>query len=388
MKVFYDYQIFQQQIYGGISRYFYELIKGIDADHAHNHKYILPLSSSSNSYIKDIPSIAQNITAGSDYYHQFLNGVEFPGKWRVYQTWSKFFPENALKNQKLTIESLQRESFDLFHPTDVDDYFLRYLKGRPFVITVHDMIDEYFPEYSFHVHSTYKTSVKENLIRKASGIIAVSESTKKNIIDRFDIDGSKIKVIYHGVSDFDRDQTMPDRIVQEKYFLYVGKRTHYKNFYFFLQCIQSLLLDDPSLKVVCAGSPFNKTELDYFLDLGITGNILYIDANDIKLSNLYRHAVAFVYPSLYEGFGMPVLEAFRNGCPIILSNTSSLPEVAGNAGLYFDPKDINSVKTAVYQVLQDERLRQELIRKGFERMKLFSWKKTVEETISFYNTLI
>jgi glycosyltransferase involved in cell wall biosynthesis len=147
-------------------------------------------------------------------------------------------------------------------------------------------------------------------------------------------------------------------------------------------------LEDPSLRIVCAGSPFSKLELDYFRDLKIQKNIRHINASDNMLSNLYKNAVAFVYPSLYEGFGMPVLEAFKNGCPIILSNTSSLPEVAGEAGLYFSPKNIISVKTAVHKVLNDERLRQDLIRKGFERIKQFSWKRTVDETVSFYKTLV
>ena len=388
MKVFYDYQIFQQQIYGGISRYFYELINGIEVDHNNNIQYVLPLKHSSNSYIKNIDAVAKGIKSGSDYYNQFLGKVEFPGKWRLFQAWNKLSPKRILENQELTISALQKQDFDLFHPTDFSNYFLNHIKDRPFVITIHDMIDEYFPEYSFHVHSTYKTSVKEQLIRKASGIIAISASTKKDIIDRFNVDEAKIKVIYHGVSDFDSNNSITDRLIVEKYFLYLGKRTHYKNFYFFLQCIQSFLLEDPSLRIVCVGSPFGKLELDYFKDLKIQKSIRHINASDNMLGNLYKNAVAFVYPSLYEGFGMPVLEAFKNGCPVILSNTSSLPEVAGEAGLYFNPKNIISVKTAVHKVLNDERLRQDLIRKGFERMKQFSWKRTVDETVSFYKTLV
>ncbi len=386
MRIFYDYQIFQQQIYGGISRYFYELMKGIDGIQKSDYQYILPLVESSNAYITRIPSVAKSILSGSDYYHQFLGGIEFPGKWKLFQQWNKFFPKATLRNQLLTINALKNKDFDLFHPTDVNDYFLQHLGGRPFVVTIHDMIDEYFPEYLFHVHSTYKTSIKEKLVKKAAGIIAVSESTKQKIIERFNIDDRKIKVIYHGVSDF-KDHSS-SQLISGKYFLYIGKRTHYKNFYFFIQCVQSFLKEDPALKIVCTGSPFNKAELDYFSDLGVLNNISYIDADDTKLSNLYQHAIAFVYPSLHEGFGMPILEAFKNGCPTILSNTTSLPEVAGNAALYFDPKSIESVKTAIYQIINDIDLRFDLIQRGNERVKLFSWQKTIQETMSFYNAII
>jgi glycosyltransferase involved in cell wall biosynthesis len=248
------------------------------------------------------------------------------------------------------------------------------------------LIDEYFPEYSFHVHSDYKTSIKKKIIERATGIIAISESTKKDIVERFNTDPNKIKVIYHGVSEFETDEENT-RIVPEQYFLFVGKRTHYKNFYFFIQCIESFLIKDPTLKVVCVGAKFNNLEIQYFKDLKVLENIKYINADDSMLGNLYRYAVAFVYPSLYEGFGMPILEAFKNSCPVLLSNTSSLPEIAGEAALYFNPKDINSVKASIYKILNDESFRDNLIKKGIERVKKFSWNTTVEQTLQFYRAL-
>jgi glycosyltransferase involved in cell wall biosynthesis len=330
--------------------------------------------------------VAKNIRSGSDYYHQFLMGIEFPGKWMLYQKWIKTFPGGSLRNQKNTIEILKHESFDIFHPTDVDDYFLEYLGDRPLVITIHDMIDEYFPEYSFHVHSNYKSSIKQKLVERASGIIAVSESTKHDLIERFNVDEKKIKVIYHGVSELEEE---PDDapLLTEKYFLYVGKRVHYKNFYFFLQCVQSFLKKDKSLKIVCVGAPFNKVELEYFNDLNIADNLIFMNASDKVLGNLYRNARAFVYPSLYEGFGIPILEAFKYGCPVILSNASSLPEVAGDAGLYFHPKDIHSVQQAFVAVMEDDNQRELMIKKGYNRLRNFSWKKTVASTIDFYKDI-
>jgi len=386
MRIFYDYQIFQQQVFGGISRYFFELISGIETDHA-DVEYRLPLISSSNSYIKNIPAVAKGIRSESDYYSQFLGGAEFPGKWKLYQAWTQRFPGNQLQNQNATIDALKHQSFDLFHPTDVHDYFLPYLNNRPFVITVHDMIDEYFPEYSFHVHSNYKTSVKAKLIQKAKGIIAVSYATRNDILNRFEVDENKIKVIHHGTSNFVTAKNIIEPLVKEKYFLFVGKRTHYKNFYFLLQCLQSIL-QGSGVKVVCAGSAFNSAEQEYLKDLALEQHVMAMNADDEKLANLYQHAVAFIYPSLYEGFGMPVLEAFKNKCPVLLSNTSSLPEVAGDAALYFNPKDMYGLRSCAERILTDKKLREDLIAKGTERIKLFSWKKTLDETLSFYQTLI
>jgi len=384
MIVSYDYQIFEHQIYGGISRYFYELIKGLE-QHP-DVSYSLPLKQSSNHYIKRIPSIANGIKSGSDYYNQFLFGTEFRGKWTLFQRWNQLFPQAVTANRRHAIEVFKSGAFDIFHPTDLSDYFLDYIGNKPFVVTIHDMIDEYFPEYSFHVHSNYQTSVKENLIKKAAGIIAVSESTKRDILHRFNVDEKKIKVIYHGVSELE-DQHTDSRLIVDNYFLYVGKRAHYKNFYFFLQCIQSLLTKDRSLKIVCAGPPFNKIESTYFNDLGIVENLIHVDADDRVLGNLYQHALAFVYPSLYEGFGIPILEAFKFGCPVILSNSSSLPEVAGDAGIYFTPKDIGSVRQAVQLVMRDKALRTEIIQKGYARLQNFPLKKMVDQTVAFYKSI-
>lgn len=384
MIISYDYQIFEHQIYGGISRYFYELIKGLEQ---HNEvTYSLPLKKSSNQYIKKIPSIAAGIESGSDYYNQFMFGTEFRGKWALFQQWTQLFPQVITANRRQAIEVLKLGDFDIFHPTDISDYFLQHIGNKPFVVTIHDMIDEYFPEYSFHIHSNYQTSVKENLIKKAAGVIAVSESTKRDILQRFDVDERKIKVIHHGVSELD-NQSSAIRIITDNYFLYVGKRVHYKNFYFFLQCIQPILKKDRSLKIVCAGAPFNKIESAYFNDLEIAENLVHVYADDHALGNLYQHALAFVYPSLYEGFGIPLLEAFKFGCPVILSNTSSLPEIAGDAGIYVNPKDIGSIRDAVQLVMKDDSLRQEMIKKGYARIQHFSLKKTVEQTVAFYKSI-
>ncbi|HEY8934464.1 MAG TPA: glycosyltransferase family 1 protein [Cyclobacteriaceae bacterium] len=386
MKLFYDYQIFEHQKYGGISRYYYELLKGIES--SKDTQFLLPLLKSDNHYLSQMPSIASQLKGSSDFYKKFMWGIEFPGKWLLYKQRNKYFPQFISENRKHTINALKNQAFDIFHPTDLDDYFLEYIGSRPFVVTVHDMIDEYFPEYSFHVHSTYKTSVKERLINKAAGIIAVSESTKAFLLQRFSIQENKIRVIYHGYSELSNSADLSKPIIDGEYLLFVGKRVHYKNFYFLLQCIKPLLKKYPDLKIVCVGSPFNTTEKDYLIDLGLDGNVFHVNADDSTLGNLYCFAKAFVYPSLQEGFGMPILEAFNYNCPVLLSDNSSLPEVAGDAALYFNAKDISSVQQAILKILTDTKLRDQLIEKGRDRLKLFSWQNTVNQTLDFYRSLL
>lgn len=384
MKILYDYQIFEHQVHGGISRYFYQLMEAMRV--SAGMTYELPLQYSSNQYVLSIPELSGQLKGPSDFYRQFLNGTEFKGKWTLFQLHSRLFPRQLKVNQQLSIEALGKQQFDIFHPTDLHDYFLPSIGNKPFVITIHDMIDEIYPEYGFHVHSTYRSSLKETLIKKASAIIAVSENTKRDILARFSVPEKKIKVIYHGASEL-TEATSNSPLVTSPYFLFVGKRVHYKNFYFLLQCAQPLLLANRDLKIICVGPGFNAKETAYFRDLGVIDQILHFNASDAMLANLYQHATAFVYPSLYEGFGMPVLEAFQKNCPVITSQTSSLPEVAGDAALYIDPKSIVSLRHALQTMLTDVGIRQTLIQKGNEQLKRFSWLTTAHQTFELYKSL-
>jgi glycosyltransferase involved in cell wall biosynthesis len=384
MKVFYDHQIFEHQQYGGISRYYSRLIS--HTKDRSDVNYILSLINSSNQYLKEIPEVAATLSGDSDYYHKFLGGLEFPGKWKLYQQRNKWLPGRIRKNLNYSEKMLREASFDLFHPTDFDNYFLKYIGNRPFVVTVHDMIDEYFPEYSFHVHSNYKTSIKEQLIKKAAGVIAVSHSTKHDLLERFSVDEKKIRVIHHAADEMPIYSYEP--IMSGCYFLFVGKRSHYKNFYFFLQAIQPFLLNDREIKIVCVGAPFNGKEYAFFRDLQIEASVINMSADDSTLGNLYKYARAFVYPSLYEGFGLPILEAFQCECPVMVSNTSSLPEIAGDAALFFSPKDIHSVRSAFKRMLTDDFMRKDLIEKGRQQLQKFSWRATSEQTFDFYKSIV
>ena len=354
MKIQYDHQIFSMQKYGGISRYFANLHSGITA--LEGYESNLGLLFSDNAYLKN-----ERLPA------QLLNSlVKKPSRRYKYNKWySKYL--------------LGQSNFDVFHPTFYHPYFLKSLK-RPFVLTVHDMINELFPEY--YATDPF-TGYKAQLIAKADHIIAISESTKRDIKKFFDVDDQKISVIHlsnyvHVTPDSPGDS-------QGEYILFVGDRFGYKNFDLFLKAAAPLLLDH-AVKLICAGGgAFKADEIELINKLKVADHVRQISVGDIELAQLYKNAIAFIYPSLYEGFGLPVLEALANNCPLIVSNTSSLPEVAGDAAEYFDPADKEAITSAIDKVINNKTLQQELRVKGAARVKLFSFETCLQKTLQVYN---
>ncbi len=363
MKVLYDHQIFSAQNYGGVSRYFFELMncfnryKEVDFE--------LALSYSNNYYLKNAP---------------FSNHKTFSGKKR---RWGLL----DFINKKNSKGALKEKDFDIFHPTYYDPYFLKYLNRKPFILTIYDMIHELYPQ----LFSDDTSEWKRLLAQKAAKIISISENTKRDIIKFYNIDENKIKVIYLGSSlKINDNLIVPDIKLPENFILFIGSRIGYKNFDLFIHAITPLLKSSEDLYVVCVGSgKFSEVESYLFDELNIKGRVLQYSIDDETLPYFYQKAIAFVFPSLYEGFGIPVLESFSCGCPVVLSNASSFPEVAGDAAIYFDPKDESSVREAVSIVVQGgEKVRKDLQFKGLEQLKKFSWEKTAKETIDVYKKFL
>ena len=143
------------------------------------------------------------------------------------------------------------------------------------------------------------------------------------------------------------------------------------------------------VSLVCAGSAgFNDSEINSFKKLNIQKQVHHFVMSDSTLPTLYGKALCFIFPSLYEGFGIPILEAFSNRCPVILSNKSSFPEVAGDAALYFDPQSEDSIRMCVTKLLDDERARDTLIRRGSERVNIFSAENMAEKTLDVYQSVL
>lgn len=358
MKVLFDHQIFSMQKYGGISRYFANLHCSLDARGASESK--LGLLFTGNAYLKN-----QQLPAAS------IN---------------KFIKKSSLRfeyNKWYCNYLLRQNSFDVLHPTYYYPYFLKSLK-KPFVLTVHDMINELFPEY---FATDPITKYKGVLIERADHIIAISECTKNDIRKFYNINDDKISVIHHGYQMHITDRQPDKYTIEGDYILFVGDRYGYKNFDPFIKTAAPVILKH-SIKLICAGGgAFKNEELELINKLNIANNVRQLPVNDNQLAHLYKNAAAFIYPSLYEGFGLPVLEAFFNNCPVIMSNTSSLPEVGGDAAEYFNPTDEQSIAVAIEHVINNNKRQDELRVKGKERLKLFSFENCFQKTLQVYRAL-
>ena len=389
MKILYDHQIFEQQKFGGISRYFCEVIEGLNR--FENTIVDISLKYSKNEYIgKSI--FSQKINENPSAYENFIPGREFKGKWNLYALRNKIIKpvETDEVNKFLSIEALKKQDFDVFHPTYYDDYFLPYMGNKPFVLTVYDMIHEIYPEcFSLADKISEK---KRELAKVAHKIVAISECTKKDLIRFFGIPSEKITVTHLATSmDSAASHTalLPlASALPKRYILFVGARTVYKNFYFFINSMRLLMEADPTLHIFCTGGPFNRNEKIFFETHGIANRVHQLAASDAELEVLYQRALAFVFPSLYEGFGIPVLEAFSNACPAVLANAGSLPEIGGDAAVYFEPKDAQSVHAAMSEVLYNAGRRAELVALGNQRLQQFSWHRTCLETEAVYRALV
>ena len=363
MRILFDYQAFLQQDYGGISRYAANLRSELMTL---NNQVPVLLKYSNNHYIVDEHSINSK---------PFFPQTDFKGKYHL----------GLLINKLYALYNISQYKYDIFHPTYYDPYFLKKLAGKPFVITVHDMIHEIYPEYFISRDRT--SEYKQILCKAASKIIAISHNTKRDLIRIFKIDASKIDVVHHGVKTLYNKRHSFDSHLQLPipYLLYLGKRDHYKHYNFFIKSIAPLLMEKKEFCVVCVGGgAFSADERLLHRSLGIENRVIQISVSDMLLPQVYKQAHLFVFPSLYEGFGIPILEAFAAGCPVACSNASSFPEVAGDSTAFFDPTDSKSIYSCIKEVISEDSLRKTLIEKGRDRVKLFSLRNTALKTLNVY----
>jgi glycosyltransferase involved in cell wall biosynthesis len=366
MKILFDHQIYSNQNYGGISRYFYELTKRLVI---YKQEYKHSIYFSDNEFTRD----------RSIFNARPFIPVNFKGR----ETIKKYI------NQKYSDLIISKGDFDIFHPTYYDTYYLkRGSLSKPFVFTFHDLIHEKFA----HKYPDTLTDLNEviacrnTLLRHSAAVIAVSQSTKNDILQYYDVDESKIHVIHLAnslnLNAAERDSSMGE------YILFVGHRDIYKNFRTYVSAIQPLLDREKSLKLICAGGgSFTPDEQNFLRKLGITSQVVQTPINDTILTRLYRNSLFFVFPSLYEGFGIPTLEAFNCECPAILSNVSSLPEVGGDAALYIDPNDSFDMLSKTEAFYYNPELRDEYRMKGRKQAEKYSWDKMALHTMAIYQSL-
>ncbi|GAB3045802.1 glycosyltransferase family 4 protein [Spirosoma pulveris] len=368
MKVLYDHQSFTGVPYGGVSRYFFELMRSFAK--RTDIEFELSLRLSNNEYL-DQASFSRHL--------RYRSLAQVRNAHRV----------ASVLNRLYSLRRIKAGKFDVFHPTYYHRYFLDAIGNKPFVVSFHDATSErygsIYPEVGEGLYD-----LKKVLLRRADCIIAVSEFSKQEILRFFTVDPEKIKVIHLGTTlgEYASASEYNTPPMQAPYLLYVGKRGLYKNFTGFFRAIQPVLQRHPDLHLICAGGgAFSKDEQTLFHSSRLANRVHYRPASDASLLALYKHARAFVFPSLNEGFGIPVLEAYSGGCAVVLSNRSSLPEVAADAALYFDPEDDESMAEAIERVVTDDALCADLRLKGIERLKNFSCDKTACQTLEVYQSL-
>ena len=364
MRILYDHQVFSLQNAGGASRYHYELA--------------LHLSS--------VPGLDVCLYLG-------LNGSVYPfkalnsNKTRVFSIRSTARPGlvryalNELLTQAWTMFSGR---WDVYHPTLYRA--IPTVRAGKMVATHHDCTHERFPELFHDAKRIIKA--KQKLFASADSIICVSESSRRDLLYYYGVDPQKTVVVYHGHDAVQREPRLSHakKDVQRPYLLYVGSRFGYKNFTGLLHAFsESGLARDYDLLAV-GGGQWSKAESDLANRLNVLGQLKLIPhADDSVLAEAYANATVFVYPSRYEGFGFPPLEAMSAGCPVAASRCSSIPEVCGDAAFYFDPDDSGAIaKTIETAVGSPQRLTK--IQAGYETARRFSWPVCAEKTLRVYRS--
>ena len=350
------------QVTGGITRYFASLISRLPED-------CVPIVTTIRRPQVNFP-VHKNLTV---FHYTKFRPASVSNRLQKY-----FFRAATALNR-----------FDIAHPTY---YFL--ITGRelshyrcPLVITVWDMINELFPKETDA--GGEQAAQKRKAVMTAQAILCISENTKKDLLEQYAVPESKITVTPLA-SELNESQSHgPERVPSIPYFLYVGSRVSYKNFSLLLRAFAKAVSARPSIGLCVVGGVFTSEEMRIIAGLRLQEKVFQVGyVSDSQLAKLYRCSVAFIYPSLYEGFGIPLLEALSCGTPVVASNRSSIPEVVGDAAVLFNPSLINELVDILLLLLDHPAERERLIARGFKRAEAFSWNKTVEQTMTVYRSFM
>jgi glycosyltransferase involved in cell wall biosynthesis len=363
MRIFYDHQVFSLQDAGGVSRYQYELVRNLQASSEVQTEVLMGMNASVMPFA-ELRNHRTNVLS-------WRTGIK-PGYLR--------YGINEILSPVIA-QRLGR----------VDIYHVMLYRAIPFVrrgrllVTHHDCTHERFPQM-FH-NASFIIKTKRNLFSKADAIICVSESSRRDLLHFYDVDEKKTYVVHHGFSPLHIGPPLTDA-ASVPYLLYVGSRAEYKNFPLLLEAFsRSGLAGDYRLMVV-GGGEFSAEQQARISALGLAESVTLIPKIDEgALAQVYRNAALFVYPSLYEGFGFPPLEAMSLGCPVLAHRTSSLPEVCGDAAFYFDNPDADELARVLVTTLQDAPGIAMKRQQGEAQVRLYDWSRTAANTLNIYRTL-
>jgi len=368
----------------GIGRYLYNLIDQLSISTNDNNEY--------HFIILEVEEFAGNSILRSLHRRKNITFIRIPVK---PQTIKNHFIGKYLKNLKI----------DLYHYPQFDLPW--FISGFKIITSILDMNPQkmkgFFPTKIGWIKKYYAILTNWIALKKSDKIITISESTKKELIEFYNYSQrDKIQAVHLGVDAEFFKRTNKENLGKilsglrlkynfNRYFLYVGNNRPHKNIERVLTAFKAVLSQiDYKLNFLLVGRQLkNNTEIDLLLmKLGLKENVISLELSDAELNALYSKAEAFVFCSLSEGFGLPVLEAMALGCPVITSNISSMKEIAEGSALLVDPHSTKSIEESMVKLLTDEKLKQELIEKGLNNASLFTWKKCAEGTLSVYSQLL
>jgi disulfide oxidoreductase YuzD len=319
LKILFDHQIFDIQKVGGISRMYSDIAKNLNEDSEFEVKFAV--EHTENEYIKDL------------------------------------YTNSNVSNSFISIKHLEKGDFDVFYPTFFNPYFLKYIGKKPFVMSVHDMLAEIYED--LFSRNDMQIVGRKAMVKFASAIEVPSETTKKDLIRILGVDEEKIHVVGRALDPAFGKEYYSENIFNCEYILYVGARGGYKRFDWFAKHISSFLKNHENIHLICTGKNFNREEQELLNTLGILDRCHTMFVDDKTLATLYKHAKFFVFSSEYEGFGLPILEAYKMGCIALLNNCEIFREVTFGKGTFFNlsdnESDISEVAEKIYSMTENER---------------------------------
>ena len=364
MKVLFDHKIFFLQKFGGISRYIFNLNKCLNQKI--NSKICAPIFV--NQYIKD--KNLQNINK-----HFYIS--EIPRFTRtIIDNYNKFFFNSFYNKFKP----------DILHLSYYEKNFSIKKKSK-IVITIYDLIyEKFYYEYGLKKRNFWKKDYIDN----CDLIISISENTKKDLIEFYNVNPNKVEVVHLGTNFLNIDKKIDvEKKNRENYLLYVGDRKRYKNFQLLIKAFAASEILKKNFKIFCCGSEkFDQSEIDYFQKLGIFKKVKFFYAQDNVLVNLYLNARSLIFPSKYEGFGLPLIEAMSLACPVLASKTKINQEILDNSAIYFKNDSFEDLRDVMEKNLFDDYKLESIKVLGLKRSKKFTWENCASQTIDLYKKIL
>lgn len=354
LDVGFDDQAFFQRR-GGISRYFVELILALSKDPSLGISPILGARWSNNGHL---------IEAGLS--------ASLPGTLGEAHASKVQFFANSSARRRARRASMVHQTY--YHP-----WWISARRGTKVAVTIHDMIPELEPDlFASNPHLK-----KEEYVRRADLILCVSQSTKRDLFTVYGDLDADVRVTLLGVDERFRPDGPTEAELPSPFILFVGKRDAYKDFFVLAEAYAASTSRFRALVAVGGGAPTGG-EQEQIRKLGITDRFLWVGPDDELLRRIYRSASLFVFPSRYEGFGLPTLEAMASGTPTVLARSSSLPEVGGDAALYFAPGASDELRRIIEMLSDEPKTLAALAASGLAQAKHFSWAQTARSTAAGY----